>query len=24
MNAGEVEVGCGIHPRVKLKVTVTH
>ncbi len=24
MNAGEVEVGCGIHPRMKLKVTVTN
>jgi plastocyanin len=24
MNVGEVEVGCGIHPRMKLKVTVTN
>jgi plastocyanin len=23
-NAGEVEVGCGIHPRMKLKVNVTN
>lgn len=24
MNAGEVDVGCGIHPRMKLKVMVTN
>ena len=23
-NAGEVDVGCGIHPRMKLKVTVSN
>jgi plastocyanin len=23
-NAGEVDVGCGIHPRMKLKVNVTN
>jgi plastocyanin len=23
-NAGEVDIGCGIHPRMKLKVTVTN